>query len=342
MSLSLEIMRIGIIVSREDYTSENAPIFTTPALSYHAADLGHEVYLFTMDDVMRGINYGAHGARVHSNGSLEAHIESVRSGLSTRFVNMRGMDAMFLRANPAKNCREMQHMVRMWEYLAGMEEPLMVNNPAKLRQFSDKRILLNFPDYIPHTEVYETPEQVLDAVFGRSDIGVIKPAFGTYGGAGVHILSRVLGDSTKEAELRADVVKYLGSEIPYLGQHFVEDDGTGDKRVIVFDGKIMGLKAVTRLMGRNGKHNTAEGGIPVPADFTDFDREVAAKVYPFYREAGMLTVGFDIIGGKIGEGNVVCVGGSFHTDLNSKKVDPRFVPIPRQMVIGVEEMVGER
>ena len=47
-------MRIGMIVSPEDYTHERASMFTTPAMSYHACALEHEVYLFTMDDVLRG------------------------------------------------------------------------------------------------------------------------------------------------------------------------------------------------------------------------------------------------------------------------------------------------
>jgi glutathione synthase len=332
-------MKIGIIASREDYDSEKAVMYTTSAMSYYGASLGHDVYLFTMDDVMRGVGHRSHGGRVVRRDSLEDHVMDVKRGLSTGFVDMSDMDAIFLRSNPPKNARGMELMVRMWDYLAKMKGPLMINNPARLKEFSDKRSLIGLP-YTPDTEVYTDVGELLRDVSFR-DRCVIKPAFGTYGGDGVYLMKpSVKIDAEKMARIKRDVGEYLDNGGVYLLQEFVDDKGDGDKRLIVFDGKILGDRTVTRLAGSNGLHNTAQGGEPISAPVTEHDEKLVRALYPFYREAGMLFVGFDIVGGHCMEGNIVSPGGTGPINMYSLEENPGFVPVEKQIMYGLARLVG--
>ena len=84
---------------------------------------------------------------------------------------------------------------------------------------------------------------------------------------------------------------------PHVIQKFIPEIESGDKRIVLIDGKVAG--AINRIPAKGEiRSNLAVGGTGAKAELTAREEEICAKVGPELRKRGLVFVGIDVIGGK--------------------------------------------
>ena len=97
-------------------------------------------------------------------------------------------------------------------------------------------------------------------------------------------------------------------------QRFLPEAKTGDKRIILLDGKPIG--AVNRVpTGQEFRGNMAVGGRVEKTELTPREQNICEVVGPRLRQNGLYFVGIDVIGGYLTEVNVTSPTGIREIDL---------------------------
>jgi glutathione synthase len=174
--------------------------------------------------------------------------------------------------------------------------PLVVNDPAAVRNAPEKLFVLRFKDLMPPTLLTRDRDAIRAFWKEQEDI-ILKPLFGN-GGAGVFRLRP--GDENLTALL--EIYESIRRE-PVMVQRYIPEVRQGDKRIILVEGEAMG--AVLRVPPEGeARANLHVGARPVKTELTARDREVCAAIGPTLRAQGLVFVGIDVIGDWLTEINV--------------------------------------
>jgi glutathione synthase len=174
--------------------------------------------------------------------------------------------------------------------------PLVVNDPASVRNAPEKLFVLRFKELMPPTLLSLDKEEIRAFWQQHGDI-ILKPLFGN-GGAGVFRLRP--GDENLNSLLE---MYALVHREPVMVQRYLPEVRQGDKRIILVDGEGMG--AVNRVPAQGeARSNMHVGGRAEKATMTARDQEICAAIGPTLRAQGMIFVGIDVIGDWLTEINV--------------------------------------
>ena len=174
---------------------------------------------------------------------------------------------------------------------------LVVNNPMGLREATEKLYALNFPEVIPPSIVTSSILHLKKFMGEQDGEMIVKPLEGC-GGQGVFYLN--LKDRNLNAVLELATVD---GKIPVMGQRYLPEIRTGDKRVLVVDGEPIG--AVLRVPREDdNRANLHVGGNSVKAKITQRDREICRVLAEPFKNLGLYFVGLDVIGDYVTEINV--------------------------------------
>ena len=175
-------------------------------------------------------------------------------------------------------------------------ETLVVNDPFWVRNFPEKLLVLNFPDFIPPTMIARDLDTIKSFKAEHGDI-ILKPLYGN-GGAGVFRLDHSDRNLASLHELFTGM-----SREPMIVQKFLPAVSAGDKRVILVNGDPVG--AINRVPAEGEtRSNMHVGGRPEKVALTPRDLEICAAIGPTLRENGQIFVGIDVIGDYMTEINV--------------------------------------
>jgi glutathione synthase len=174
--------------------------------------------------------------------------------------------------------------------------PLVVNNPAAVRNAPEKLFVLNFAEFMPPTLLTLDPAAIRAFWQEHGEI-VLKPLFGN-GGAGVFHLRP--GDDNLNSLLEM----YAGTyREPVMVQRYVPAVRLGDKRIILVDGEAKG--AVLRVPPEGeARANLHVGGRAQKTELTPRERDICAAIGPALKEQGLVFVGIDVLGDYMTEINV--------------------------------------
>ncbi|MFP4303839.1 glutathione synthase [Rhodosalinus sp.] len=263
---------------------------TTFRLAEEAQARGHELFYYTPDRLAyeegritaRGRPLRVRRARGdHAELGEEAH------------VDLAGFDVVWLRQDPPFD----MHYITTTHLLQRLAaSTLVVNDPFWVRNFPEKLLVLDFPDLTPPTTIARDLATIRAFKARHGDV-ILKPLYGN-GGAGVFRLD------ANDRNLSALHELFTGfTREPLIVQKFLPQVAQGDKRVILVDGEAVG--AINRVPAAGEtRSNMHVGGRPEPAQLTDRDREICARIGPVLREKGQLFVGIDVIGDRLTEINV--------------------------------------
>ena len=175
---------------------------------------------------------------------------------------------------------------------------LVVNRPRGLRDMNEKVYTAWFPQCCAPTLVTRDMAEMAAFAAAQGKI-VVKPLHGM-GGHSVFVLepgdknSRVVFETlTDEGRRFAIVQKYLPDIA--IG---------GDSRVLLIDGEPVPYALARIPPAEDNRGNLAAGAKGVGRALSERDRWLCAQIGPALREAGMLFVGLDVIGGYVTEINV--------------------------------------
>ncbi|QWE16546.1 glutathione synthase [Polynucleobacter sp. AP-Nino-20-G2] len=208
---------------------------------------------------------------------------------------LNAFSAVLMRTDPPF---DIEYLNTTWLLSAATRQGAKVfNNPAAVRDHSEKLSITEFPELIPPTLV--TRELAAIEVFHQEhrDI-VIKPLDGM-GGMGIF---RVGPDGLN----LASIVETLGENgaRTLMVQRFLPEIAQGDKRVLLIGGEVVPFALARIPQGSEIRGNLAAGGKGVAMPLTDAEKKVAEYLAPILNERGLFLVGLDLIGAYVTEINV--------------------------------------
>lgn len=213
--------------------------------------------------------------------------------IESRALN--SFSAVLMRTDPPF---DIEYLNTTWLLSAASRQGAKVfNDPAAVRDHSEKLSITEFPDLIPPTLVTRELTAVEAFHSLHRDI-VIKPLDGM-GGMGVF---RVGSDGLN----LASIVETLGENgaRTLMVQKFLPEIADGDKRVLLIGGEVVPFALARIPQGKEIRGNLAAGGKGVAMPLTEHEKRVAEKLAPILNQRGLFLVGLDLIGGCLTEINV--------------------------------------
>jgi len=178
----------------------------------------------------------------------------------------------------------------------------VVNQPAGVREMQEKLWVLQFAELCPETVVTAEVDRVL-AFVSLHGSAVLKPVDGF---AGIDVW--LLGRDDRNARSLVESATARGTR-HVIVQEYLSSVDTGNKRLFVLDGEIVG--AVDRFPSSDDFRI----GPPAAAiEPDDRDRHLVGVLAPHLRRLGIALAGLDVIDGRLIEVNVTCPGGMHKTD----------------------------
>ncbi|HUE40083.1 MAG TPA: glutathione synthase [Candidatus Binatia bacterium] len=283
---------------------------------------GHEVHYFEQRELeYRDGRVVAAAKRVELQRVKGDHyrvVQEARLDLST-------LDVIFLRKDPPVDV-EYLHATQLLELAAG---PLLVNEPAGLRDANEKLYVLRYPDLIPKTLVSRSLAELRAFLKELGGEMVIKPIDG-FGGRG--ILHLRAGDRNLNSLLE---LATAGGAQAIVAQQYLPASREGDKRIVLVDGEPLG--AMMRIpQDDDVRGNLAAGGRSAKSALTDREREICRRLAPDLRARGLHFVGLDVIGGFLTEVNVTSPTGVEEINTFDE------IAIERLMIDFVERKIADR
>jgi glutathione synthase len=174
--------------------------------------------------------------------------------------------------------------------------PLVVNDPASVRNAPEKLFVLKFRELMPPTLLSLDAGEIRAFWEEHGDI-ILKPLFGNGGAGIVHLRP---GDENLNSLL--EMYAQMNRE-PVMVQRYVPEVRQGDKRIILVDGEPKG--AVLRVPATGeARANLHVGGRAVKTVLTPREQHICETIAPHLKEQGLIFVGIDVLGDYITEINV--------------------------------------
>ena len=175
---------------------------------------------------------------------------------------------------------------------------LIVNRPRGLRDMNEKVYTAWFPQCCAPTLVTRDMAEMASFAGAQGTI-VAKPLHGM-GGRSIFVVAP--GD--KNAQVVFETLTDYGQHFAIVQKYLPEIAVSGDARVLLIDGEPVPY-ALARLPSEHDhRGNLAAGAKGVARALNERDRWLCAQIGPAMRDAGMLLVGLDVIGGFVTEINV--------------------------------------
>ena len=285
-------MALAVAIQMDPIDTINIDADSTFALALEAQARGHALFHYLPDALT------LHDGRLYARARpLEV---MRRQGNHHRFgafeeLDLAGVDVILMRQDPPFDMAYITatHLLE----LLPENGPLVVNDPAAVRNAPEKLFVLRFKELMPPTLLTRDRDAIRAFWKEHGDI-ILKPLFGN-GGAGVFRLRP--GDENLTALL--EMYESIQRE-PVMVQRYVPEVRQGDKRIILVEGEADGR----RLCGCRRKARRAPTSMSAPApvktELTARDREICAAIGPTLRAQGLVFVGIDVIGDWLTEINV--------------------------------------
>jgi len=181
---------------------------------------------------------------------------------------------------------------------------LVVNRPRGLRDINEKVYTAWFPQCCAPTLVTRDMQQM--AGFSRQYGKIVcKPLHGM-GGQSIFVLDA----HDKNMHVVFETLTHDGTRFAIVQQYLPDIVTAGDARVLLIDGEPLAYALARIPAATDHRGNLAAGAHGVGRELTQRDRWLCEQIGPVLREAGMLFVGLDVIGGYVTEINVTSPTGA--------------------------------
>ncbi|HEV2303624.1 MAG TPA: glutathione synthase [Stellaceae bacterium] len=284
-------MGLAVAIQMDPIDTINIDADSTFALALEAQARGHALFHYLPDAL------SWRDGRLFARGRpLEVFR---RHGGHHRFggfeeLDLAGLDIVLMRQDPPFDMAYITatHLLE----LLPADGPLVVNDPAAVRNAPEKLFVLRFKELMPPTLLTRDRDEIRAFWKEHGDI-IVKPLFGN-GGAGVFHLRAGDENLTALLELYEGIYRE-----PAMVQRYLPAVRLGDKRIILVEGEAKG--AVNRVPAEGeARANLHVGGRPTRTELTPREREICAALGPTLREEGLVFVGIDVIGDYLTEINV--------------------------------------
>jgi glutathione synthase len=290
-------MSLRVAVQMDPLDQVDVSVDTTFLMIENALQRGHQVWTYHPDQMAQEDGVITARARnlqrlTRDQGSHALHAEVETLDLST-------MDVILLRQDPPFDMAYITS-THMLERLH--PKTLVVNDPAEVRNAPEKLYVTGFPGLQPPTMITRDPGFIADFRTRHGDV-ILKPLYGN-GGAGVFRLKA--DDPNLDSLLE---LFFASNREPVIVQKFLPAVVKGDKRILIVDGKPVGVVNRVPQAGQV-RSNLHVGGRAESIKLTDRDHEICAQIGGDLRKRGLIFVGIDVIGDYCTEINVTSPTGA--------------------------------
>ncbi len=264
---------------------------TTFALAYEAQARKHEISFFQPDDLFfKSGQVFANICKIELSSLNEAHNFIY---YDKEILSLNHYDVVLMRQDPPFNMSYIT-ATHILEKLS--TSVLVVNNPREVRNAPEKIFVTNFSHLMPKTLISRNPQIIQDFRNEYKDI-IIKPLYGN-GGQGVfHVVPE---DENFNSILE---MFFVQNSEPLMIQEYLSDVRSGDKRIILVNGEVVG--AINRIPKKGeSRSNMHVGGKPEKTTLTKRDKFICDQISQSLKDRELYFVGIDIIGDCITEINV--------------------------------------
>ena len=282
-------MALRVAVQMDPIQSINIKGDSTFAMMLEAQARDMELFVYTPPTM--ALESGRITAMVQSAKVQDVEGDHVTVGPLER-MDLNGFDVILLRQDPPFDMA----YITSTHLLELLDGPLVVNDPAGVRNAPEKMLVMRFADLMPPTLISQDRDAIAAFRERHKDI-VLKPLYGN-GGKGV---MRLREDDQNFGSL-IGLFRDLYPE-PWVAQAYLPEIDKGDKRILLVEGEPFGV--INRIPSEGDlRSNMVVGGRAEAIDLSDRDREICAAIGPTLREMGLLFAGIDVIGPYITEINV--------------------------------------
>jgi glutathione synthase len=258
---------------------------------------GHDVFALEAADlraVSGDVSEGPVSARV-SRLSLSDDNHAWYRVEGSETMSLKAFDAVLMRKDPPFNQEYLYSTLLL--SLAEQHGARIVNRAASLRDYNEKLGILIFAEFVSPTLVSARMDELHAFVELHHDV-ILKKLDGM-GGTSIF---RVREDDPNRNAI-IEVQSQNGTET-VMAQKFIPAISTGDKRVLVIDGKPISHCLARIPKAGETRGNLAAGGRGVAQPLSKRDYEIAEALGPTLKRDGLTIVGLDIIGDYLTEVNV--------------------------------------
>jgi glutathione synthase len=192
--------------------------------------------------------------------------------------------------------------------LAEKQGTLIVNKPQSLRDSNEKMFTAVFPQTSPPTLITRNADQIKAFLEEHEDI-IIKP-LDMMGGSSIFRITA----GSPNVNVIIETLTDRGVTYTMVQRYIHDVVDTGDKRILLIDGKPNGYALARMPTKGETRANMAAGGKGVAVEMTERDHWLAAQIGPTLKEKGLIFVGIDVIGDYVTEINVTSPTGIREVD----------------------------
>jgi len=284
-------MGLAIAIQMDPIDTINIDADSTFALALEAQRRGHALFHYLPQALT--LRDGRLYARGRPLEVFRRHGNHHRFG-DFEELDLAGLDVVLMRQDPPFDMAYIT-ATHLLELLPD-DGPLVVNDPASVRNAPEKLFVLRFKELMPPT-LLSLDRDEIRAFWEEHGEVILKPLFGN-GGAGVIHLRP--GDDNLNSLLEMYEAVYRE---PVMVQRYLPEVRGGDKRIILIEGEALG--AVNRVPAAGeARANMHVGGRAAKTELTPRERDICAAIGPTLREQGLVFVGIDVIGDYMTEINV--------------------------------------
>ena len=263
---------------------------TSYILMLGAQERGHQIFIVYQNDIHchKGFLY-FYAKQVHV--SLDKN--NAFQIIHTVTLYEKDIDCFFIRKDPPF---DKSYLEITWLLSIMSQRVLVTNSPYGIRNISEKIWVNQLDSFVPNTLITSSKTEFC-SFFENYQKVILKPIDG-FGGRSVFLISK----QDSNAMVAFETLSNNGTEYVVV-QQFIEDSVNGDKRLLVFNGEILG-QFVRLNSTADHRNNIAAGGKPIASKITNTDRQIVEKIRPFLLENQLHFVGLDVMGGYLIEVNV--------------------------------------
>jgi glutathione synthase len=283
-------MKLTVAIQMDHVSTIDIDGDSTFVLGLEAERRGHDVWHYTPPDlIFRDRKVMARAQPMKLRREKGNHFTLG----APEMIDLSTLDVVLLRQDPPF---DMSYITTTHLLEHVHPKTLVVNDPASVRNAPEKLFVTHFDDVMPPTLISSDAQAIRAFRDEHRDI-ILKPLFGN-GGAGVF---RVRPDDENFASLLE--MFSLRSREPLIAQRYLPEVRQGDKRIILIDGRPVGV--INRVPAEGeARSNMHVGGKAVKDTLTARDVEICEIIGPELAKRGLLFVGIDVIGRYLTEINV--------------------------------------
>ena len=275
-----------VAIQGDNLTKLNYQNDTTILLAIEAQIRGARIFYYEPKNLF------IKNSAVYAKGNFIELFEKKRfyKVLSKKIIKLEKTSYLLIRQDPPFDL----NYITTTYFLDRLKNVKIINNPTSIRSISEKLYSFEFKKFMPKT-IFSSILKDIIIFIKKNRLVVLKPI---HGHSGNDIL--FLNNKFSEASLK----KYVKKHGYIMCQKFLPGISSGDKRVFIIGGKVVG--SISRVP-RKGSFlsNLSKGGIAKTTKLTKKEKYISNLVAKKIYKDGIYFAGIDLISEKlIGDINV--------------------------------------